>query len=641
MLKLKYQPAPGAPMVDFDLVEHGAGNFRLSIGYSHATYLQFSINDSQHLTPIPRLAFVIVWDEGQYLDDGTAQDELHPLFEGFAEAIEPAESQQLNYVCFDPTYRASKEITVMSLPWTDATNPAIQSTPVLVMNVKNDADDDYAFQRQGYGDATVGNVIGVILDDQIKPLRNMAAAPPNGGTAYYTPDLLDLLFIPQEKLVFRNESVRDALQRLERYEPRRRLLYHPGYAVGRKWRFHDLTTAPQHTLTLNTTDETLAPFPVESLELNPVVEQCFGAVKIYGPQQADAAEFYWFDPANTGNVLPPGYTGNSLTPIGAYTLLEQINGQNIITYRDWQIVDPNKRAGSDQLPQWVEVSIGSNVTNPITIGVKRPVLLLSWDQGLNWVSAAGVWFDRLNGRAWFPTSAPFCTRFDDRNQGTGEPGQIYFAPNAVKLVWAPYIEPLSVRVPTSGFEGTCYSLTGREIEKRIDEPSLAVGYEYGYSVTTQTRRDQIAKLARAMLDYNKDVCWAGGAQLRGIDYSVCRLNKRVNFRVYDSNGTEPDNLMTTGWEDINCFLTDVTYDFERLTTTLTFSSNKLELLGEDSEQLKHRLGIRALEQSLRTQQTNLFRTEFNYRGEAMKIWSGVKFDSDFVYTDTETGVTET
>ena len=143
----------------------------------------------------------------------------------------------------------------------------------------------------------------------------------------------------------------------------------------------------------------------------------------------------------------------------------------------------------------------------------------------------------------------------------------------------------------------------------------------------------MALYARSQLDNEKDVTWSGGAQVTGMDYSCCRLNRRVNFVVANGSG----GVLTTGWEGINAFLTDAEYDWEAKKTTLTFSSNKLETVGEDVSQLRERLGIRALTQSIRSSQQNTFRTELNLRGEKIQVMDGLRETLEYVYTDEETG----
>lgn len=644
MLRMQQQTTAFGSYTDVDLEAIGAGNFKLSIGYSHASQLTWTVNAAQHSTPIPRLAFIRFWDEGEKLADGTTdQDEDHPLFEGFVEVVDPGgESLTVNYTAFDPTYRTARELVVMSQPWeagdpeADPPEPpteGIGAIPRLVLNCKNDADDDYAFERAH--DGTVGQFIAGILEDAQEPLfwRNAAPAdeldPFVSALPYvWTGEVADMTFKPQEKLVWESESVRAGLARLERYEPRYRLLWEPG---TRLWRFKNLTASATKTLTLNEAD---LPHPVESLELQPVMEDCYTALKIYGPPATETEEFVWYHPDHE----PPSWPGNTLTPSDE-VVLQTIGMDEIVSYSTWQIDDTTKRRGARLLPEWQQVEVGSFTDPKIPyewLPIKKPTLLLTWDD-TTWTACAGVWFDTNAGKAIFNGTSPYCHSTDARGQGTGLSGQAYFPPVGVKLVWAYYTTPLSVRVPETGFEGTAYTVAGLEVEKKVYDESLAVGYEYGQPVTTETRTEQMTLYAQSLLDHAKNIRWSGGAQLRRLDYSVCRLDRRINFDVADGAG----GTLTTGWESINAFLTDVVYDWENLTTTLTFSSDSLEMIGEDPAQLRERLGIRALQQRLTATQTNIFRTAVGWRGNEIKIWSGLKETLDYVYDDKVTGATYT
>lgn len=648
-LRMQIQSEIFGTFSDVDLSSVCAGQFRLSIGYPHPATLSWDMRAAQHTTPLPRLGFIRFWHEGRFLDDGsTAQSATAPLFEGYIEVVDPGgDSNQVNYTAMDPTYRVGRELTVMSLPWGVgfplAVPPippteAVGAIPRLVLNCKNDSDDDYAFERAH--DGTVGNFIAGILEDAQEPLWWRNATPthatnPNLSALAYVPaDVNAMTFKPQEKLVWESETVRAGVARLERYEPRFRLLWHPG---TRLWRWTNLTTAPTMTLTLNAPG---VAHPVESLELQPFVDGCFSALKIYGPPTTRTEEFIWYNPDNAPaipNPIPPGYTGyvgDTLAPSGQ-VILQTIGLDEIVSYNTWTIIDVTKRRGARLLPEWHQVEVGSFSDPKIPyewLPVKKPTLLLTWDN-VTWTACAGVWFNTNSGQAIFNGTSPYIHSTDQRGQGTGISGQAYFPPIGVKLIWAYYAEPLSVRVPATGFEGTAFTLAGLALEKKVYDESLAVGYEFGNPVTTITRRSQMELYARSQLDNEKDITWSGGAQVTGLDYGACRLNRRVNFAVADGSG----GALVSGWEAMQAFLTDVEYDFEANKTTYAFSSNKLESIGEDPSQIKERLGIRALVQSIRAQQTNIFRTEFNLAGQQIQVLSGLNESLDYVYTDESTG----
>lgn len=627
----KKQLTPFAAYSVVDLAALPAGSGKLSIGYSHPAQLTFEVLAAEHTSPIERLAHVILWDDAGTLADGsTAQSEAAPLFEGFVEIVAPGgDSNKVNLTAFDPTYRVQKEIAVMSLPWEAGIGaasplPAANAVPRLVINCKNDADDDYAFER-GH-DGTVGNMISVLLEDAQEPLWWRNACPTAGGSALplVPADVDAMTFKPQEKLVWESEPLRSGLSRLERYEPRFRLLFEPG---ARLWRWFNITTAPEVTLRLN--DSTVA-HPVLSLSLTPSFDSAITAIKIYGPPTTVTEEFVWYHPDH----LPVGYVANTLAPSGD-VILQTIGLDEIKSYNAWTIIDDAKKRGSRMLPEWHQVEVGG-MTNPKIafewVGVKKPTLLLTWDD-VTWTACAGVWFDTNGGFAKFNGTSPYTHKTDSRGQGTGISGQAYFPPIGVKLVWAYYSAPLSVRVPTTGFEGTAFTVAGLALQKDVYDESIAVGYEYGTAVTSVTRLAQMAILAQSQLDKHKDIKWVGGCVLDGIDWQWQQLNRRVNFVASNGSG----GTTAAGWDAIKAYVTDVEFDFTEQTTTLTFSSDEAELIGEDVSMLKEKLKIKALTQREVVRVENVFRTDFNYRGEGMQVWSGLNEFHSYEYVDADTG----
>jgi hypothetical protein len=632
MFQCKKQLTPFAAYSAVDLAALPAGNGKLSLGYSHPAQLTFDVIAAEHTSPIERLAHIIIWDDdGKLEDDTTDQDEANPLFEGFVEVVAPGgDSNKVNLTAYDPTYRVGKEITVMSLPWEESVGgdpplPAANALPRLVINCKNDADDDYAFER-GH-DGTVGNMISVLLEDAQEPLWWRNACPTDAGASdlpLVPADVDAMTFKPQEKLVWESEPLRSGLSRLERYEPRFRLLFEPG---TRLWRWFDLTTAPQVTLRLN--DPTVD-HPVLSLSLSPSFDSAFTAIKLYGPPATETEEFIWYHPDH----YPSGYSGDTLEPSGE-VLLQTIGLDDIVSYDTWTIIDDAKKRGARTLPTWHQVEVGGTTDPKIAfewLPVKKPVLLLTWDD-VTWTACSGVWFDINGGYAKFNGTSPYTHATDIRGQGTGLSGQAYFPPIGVKLVWAYYTAPLSVRVPETGFEGTAYTVAGLALQKDVYDESIAVGYEYGNAVTSATRLAQMTLLAQSQLDKHKDVKWVGGCVLDGIDWQWQRLNRRVNFEAANGSG----GTTAAGWDAINAYVTDVEYDFAEQTTTLTFSSDEAEVIGEDVSLLKEKLKIKALTQREVVRTENIFRTEFNYRGEAMQVWSGLNEYHSFEYVDPDTG----
>lgn len=649
------QLAPFTDHEDVDLAALPAGNGRLTIGYSHATQLTLDVIAPEHTSPIERLAHIKLWDDAGKLADGTTdQDAAHPLFEGFIEVVAPGgDSNKVNLTAFDPTYRANMEITVMSAPWepgdptadpvvwpteaVDGSGNAI-SVPRLVLNCKNESDDDFAFEV-GH-DGTIANFIAGLLEYQQEILffRNAAPADAADATlsalAYDPDDMTDMTFKPQEKLVWESEHIRAAVARLERYEPRFRLLFEPG---SRLWRWANLTTAPQVTLQLN--DPTVD-HPVLSLSLSPSFDSAYTALKFYGPPTTVTEEFIWYHvdatPPDTIDPISglPVPWANTLEPSGE-VVLQTIGLDEIVSYNTWTIVDADKRRGARLLPEWHQVEVGGMSDPKIAfewMPTRRPVLLLTWDD-VTWTACAGVWLNTNLGQAVFNGTTPYTHATDERGQGIGISGQAYFPPIGVKLVWAYYSTPLTVRVPATGFEGTAYTVAGLELEKKIYDESIAIGREFGTPVSSVTRLEQMELLARSQLDKNKDIKWVGGCVLDGIDWQWQRLGRRINFVANDGSG----GTTAAGWDAIDTYLTDVEYDFGERTTTLTFSSDQAELIGEDVAQLKERLKIKALVQREVAVTENIFRTDTNWRGESYQIWSGMNEWHSFEYVDPDTG----
>lgn len=633
--KLEKQLTVFGDFTNVDLAALAAMGGKLSISYSHASELSFSVSAAEHTVPIERLAFVRFWIDGATLDDGTTpQDADHPLFEGFVESVGPGgDANKVSIVCNDPTFRTARELTLMSVAWQAGTadaDPELQVPPTdgvgaiprVVYNAREESDPDYAY---GAGsDGTIGQIIAGILDLCRQPLWWRNASPGTLMTgpqqAYVDDDLSPMTFKPQEKVVWESESPRASTERLQRYEPRYRLMWEPG---TRLWRFRNITTAPEVVLRLN--DPTID-FPVLSLELTPSLDKCYTALRIYGPPVTAAEEFVWIHP----DVAPDDWT-NTLEPIGATTTLEFVGATEIVTYSAWQIVTTAKRRGALLLPDWYDLRVNQYTWE----NVKYPQFLLSWDGGQNWRGASNVFLNWLNGTATFPATAPYCTAENQYGQSLQTNGQHFFPPNAAKLLWAPFGESLSVRVPESGFQGTAYTVAGLQVERRYYDEQLAIGYEYGIPVTSTARLAQMAALAQSQLEKVQDITWVGGVVLDGLDFTWCRLNRLVSFEASDGSG----GTLTTGWEAIKAFVTDVTYDFAEQTTTIQFSSDRAEAIGEDPAQIKERLGIRALQQVQYENVTNLWRTEVNWRGEQFQELAGIQVSSGFQYVDSKTGQT--
>ncbi|ODA29262.1 hypothetical protein [Planctopirus hydrillae] len=632
---LAAQSVPFGPFEELDLQELAIGNGKLNISYEHAARLTFTLVAPQQERPIEYHTYLKLWIEGATVR-GAAQSIDNPLFEGFVESISPDASNQLSYECYDPSYRANKEVKLFNASYTPGNpeellwpQPAIGAVPRLVYNCKNDADDDYAHSVGQ--DGTVGEILAGILEYSYHPLVWRNAAPGDGTLEgavppYVGSELAQYDFKPQEKLVFPSEPVRSCLDRVRRYEPRMRLLWEPG---SRLWRFPKIDTAPVVTIRVNDPSVT---HPVLSMQMQTTIENCHTAVRIYGPETNTTEIFTWRLPAED-EIDPPA---NTLVPLGDPTFLETWGNSSGFfteqTWPRWQIVDPSKRRGAKLLNDWFTASVESYQQ----VAVRSPVLQCSWDRGTTWQTAYGVWFDFREGIATFNGTVPYFRRVN-ASGGSIVPGstQTIFAPNAMRLVWAPYSPCLQVRVPEEGFEGTAYTVAGLARELEQYDESLATGREYGVPVTTSARIAQFVKYARAQLDEQKDIVWTGGVVLDGLDFSWASLSKRVSF----TSGNGGGGTQTIGWEDINAILTDVEYDLTNDQTSLTFSGDWMEQLGEDSGQLRERLKIRALEQvALFAGQTLIFEIFRTYKGYKAQQLVGVTNNYRVAYVDPETGM---
>jgi hypothetical protein len=631
---LDYRTTRWGSWTSFDIAGNGMAVKRLTISYAHATRLDWYVTANESTAPIPRLAWVRLWDDAGVDESGTAQSSSNPLFFGRVVDVEPGQhSNQVNYVAFDPTYWAAKTTAVLSLPYdigdiSTNTEPQgyVGAVPRLVYNVKNTADDDYSYEAGQNG--TVGTIIAGLLDYTYQPLYWLDAAPGDGtnaghGSPYVSGDLTNMDFIPQQKIVWESMTIRSALEQMWRCEPRYRMLWNP---ASKKWRFIQYTQSP--TVTLNLNDSGLSnAHPVVGLDIKPSYEDCQTAVSIYGPPTNETTTFYWDDTLTS-------WGSTNIKPVGSPTVLQTYSDgsgpHDVKTWQKWQIVDTYSRPGSRTLPTWVQLPVDSYEA----VSTRFPSFLVSWDYGTTWTACWNVWFDFLQGTINFIGTFPYVEITSQRGELI-VPGstQTVFAPNACKLYWAPYKTPLSVRYPSTGYAGTAYDLVGLQSEYRLYDESLAIGKEYGTPVTSVERKAQYTKLAQSLHETRKDVIYTGHAVLHGIDYSWCRLNKRVN--VADAAGT------TTGWEAINAAVTDVEYTYgDQPSTTLSFNANWSELYGEDCAQARERLRIQSFTQYTYSQMYGLpivtqtaTSTTTNMFGDTTAASTKVTISDPFVYVD--------
>lgn len=562
---------------ELNLVSQRLTDFKLTVAYSHPATLTFTCHQAEHTAPIADGAFLSLTD-----DDHSAGDNPNdPVWEGRVAVRRPVSANQIEYICYDATHRAGNEIFVMSGPTWSATE-----IPRLVYNCSITADVDYSHQRSS--NAVVSTIIKNLLDDPLTTLRAMFAAPA-AAVGYVSADVAGMDFEPQEKLVFESETLRSALSKMLAMYPQYRMLFWPGATAtnGRTWRFHNVKSASQVTLTLNDYSGKI----VLSKNLERVVENRYTAIEFYGPPIGVNQTFSW----EAGDLAP------QWTAIAETNFLNGFAAPGTdMVGRKWQVTDAAKRRLLRIMPTEVRMpSQKRDVSDIIWVEVatRLPHIVAYWDKDtpdevLEPIQAFTI--DTINGIIELPR-------------------QLYLTgprrlPDEVEFRGAYYDEPLTLRHPTSGFTGTAYTQAGVEVVMRLYDEMLQVGYDLiinntpsssssgsSGSSSSQTLQEwrlaQFRKLAEQLIEAYKDVVWTGGATLHGIDYDFLRLNKRVNFAGVDKDG----GSLTTGWEAINAILTDVEYDYTEKLTTLTFSSDMMEYTQNDPERLKSILKIRAIE----------------------------------------------
>lgn len=568
-LKMRYFDEGPDIWVEVDFSDARVSDLTLQFGYSHPARLSWTMHQAQHVTPIPHRAFLQFTD-----DDYLAGDWNSPLFEGHVHEISPgASANEVLYVAYDPTRRAAQEVTIMN-----GDHDAPSAYPRAVFNVKIDNDDDRAFEIEH--DATTQTILETLFNNAAGQLASMRAAP-ESAPPYVADDLVSLDYKSQEKIVFESETIRGGIDRLLGPYPQFRILFHPGVGTHlRVWRFVPVMAAPAVTLALN--DFSPAnPHPVLAMKLSRSLEGRYTAVKIYGPERTAAGDVQ----VNAGGLVklwnPAFESGFGVAgPAGSPDY------QNLS--RVWQIDDPERRHMANILPTAVQVdhySTDGGKTS-VTVFLRTPTLLATWDDGDTWEPISNCTIDRNQGII----TAPYHVyKYDP------EAPLPYVLPDNVRLVHAYFQAPLSVRYPATGHGGTAFTVAGAQIEMRHYDESLAVGFERYVIADQEERLEQFGKLAQSIQEARRDIVHTGGCTLRGLRYDFARLNTRIHFAAVDAQG-EP---LTTGWENIGAILTDVEFDFAQQLTTLQFSSDHAEFLQEDPEELKRLLKLDARRAEIR------------------------------------------
>lgn len=565
---------------------------KLIVSYSQPASLNFMVLAPEHEFAFNRGDRIIFYDDASYTFN-------NPNFEGYVAEISPSKNNQIEITCYDNTKRMTEEIVIMSQPWdmgnvSDDLSPApgTGAVPRLVFNVPNDRDDDFAFMRtegvtQEFGSIdsppvfvlkkyyTIGEMIQEILDDAYAPMHWINAAN-DDGTSYTVAELSQLFYQPQEKQVFETESVRSGLDRLLTQHPAVRYLWVPG-PDNRRFKLIDARQSPATTLTLN---DFTGSNPVLAMQLRRVTDHVRTAVKVYGPETTTLSTI------STSSLISPSENDGALKGFDGVVLETYSDGtgslpRNAVAYRKYQVKDPDKRRSSNQLNQ--DYNAGAGAYN--FFRTRSPTVEVSFDNGNSWMAVWGWYWDSVNGIVDFGDNYIYFWRSESPPGTT----QNFFPPTHVRLTYAYYSDPITVRYPTTGFGGTGFDVAGIENTHRFYDEMLAVGYQYGQPVTTAYRVGQFKELCRRLYEQERDISYVGSATLEGIDYRWARLNKRVNLASVDEDG----GTITTGWESIGAIVTEVEYDYEQDMTTISFSHDLADYLGWSIDSLKERLKIDA------------------------------------------------
>lgn len=622
-LHLDYKTLAEGSWHSVDLTASRVGNMVCKFSDSAAASLSWSMIASQHTFPIGLRNLVRLWDDAGTTPDGSDQDDGNPLFEGYVWECEPAESNRLNYVAYDPSQMAGREIPVMSTAWDASVSgnppePATGAVPRLILNSTIDNDADYAFERAS--GQTIGQILAMVLDDAIEPLRWYQAAP-GASSAYVSSELSAFDFVPQEKVVATNEPIRAFIDRLTQQNyPDYAFLWYPG---THKWHWYPRRSGTAVTLALNDPAPSNG-YVVSSMELHRSLDGRYPAVMFYGPEVCTVEVFSTLD--STLAAIDSPFTLETYTDSGGSGTVQ--------VHQRYQIVDTSKRRGCRLLPE------GTTVRDDDYhyVQTRSPMFEISFDGGASWQAVESCIYDFQNGSVFFGEG--LYTYFYTDHPPAGST-QHYFPPNAFRLIWAPYADPISVRSPSSGYSGTSNSVAGQTSVLRIYDEMLSVGYNrIGTPVTTASRLAQYQKLADAILAAKKDIVYTGGCVLEGIQYEFCRLNRVINLAAVDADGA----TITTGWESIGAVLSEVEYNFSELTTTLTFSQEALNTMGDSIDLLKQRLRIKgALERIRIMSMSYQWRHEestYSNKPGGYNVISGITYNDYDLWYNSDTGTKE-
>lgn len=621
-LQLQYQGTLGGSFVGIDLTVARVGNFKLKVSDNHPAILEFDIAQPQHTFPLGLRKYVSFWDDAGTTPDGVPQSLGNPLFEGFIWDVQPTASNGIHYICYDPSHISGREVPIMSTAWNPSAGPGapplpgVGAVPRLIFNNAIENDVDWCHERAH--NLSVGQMFAIVFNDAVHPLRWYQAMP-TATDAYVSSELDLFTAVPPEKIVSTNESLRQFLDRLtQQYYPEYAFRWDPG---SRWWRWYSRLTAPSVTLVLNDPDNANT---VLSMELHRSLDGRYPAIEFRGPERTDVVDVNTLD-GSLSITSPP-------TILETYT---DAGGTGTVNaYTQFQITNSLWRRGARRLPAGYLV----RENDYFWMQTQSPMFLISFDAGVSWQGIESVFYDFQNGIVQIPEGLyPY---FWSDHRLDPHSSQHFWTPNAYRLIWAKFSDPIIVRRPAEGFIGTSHTVAGATNVKYIYDEMLSVGFNrIGIPITTATRVAQFESLGDNLLAACKDIAYAGGCQLDGLQYMFCKLQKCINLAAVDADGA----TLITGWEEINAILTDVEYDFADQTTTLTFSQDQLTAWGDNIDLLKQRLKIGYVDKIRDIRMHYTWRHEesvYSNKPGGYNVWSGLEYTDRDLYYDPRLGILE-
>ena len=396
--------------------------------------------------------------------------------------------------------------------------------PRVVFNASFD-DDDYDAARSG---KTVGEIIKWLFDEHAAGLRSagvIAAAPATG----YVQNELDQLDVVPPKVVFDSQDFDGALSDLMAFQRGWRFIAGPD---GQTFHFKKVSALSTKTVTYNSSDKPL------SAVLRPSTEERATAVRIYGPMQPVNETLYL-----STNGLTKLWNADLETDWSWTKCFDPDNDDTYAyVYRRFQITDSSKRHIAHSLAQ--PDALGEH-----SAAVCPQVYRKTADGAWAWIPSM---FDFPNGVLLLAQPA---TVGDEYTEGDAA------CASDICLVYAYLGDPLSVRVPSSGYTGTAY--TG------LDRPVEVVRLVYDENFVLSDQSAAYEKVAAELLEATKDIVYAGTVRLAKLDWSLTDLGVRLNFAGQDDEG----DPVATGFESLGAMMLGVTYDLARQRTELTLSTD--------------------------------------------------------------------